>query len=214
MGSSRAKEEHVESQPNATRSVQYAWCIDILVLCTANICRSPIAEALLMSRIARRGLPATVTSAGLLAGGRQSPPEVVTVLASWGLDVSEHVSRQMTRTDLERADLVVGMERAHVREAVVLLPSAWPRTFTLKELVRRGAEAGARGQQEDFDAWLVRVHDGRERRDLLGDSPFDDIADPYGGTASDYETTLAEIRGLVTRLLDLLWPVDQGDATT
>jgi hypothetical protein len=82
---------------------------------------------------------------------------------------------------LQRADLVLGMERAHVRHAVLLEPEAWPRTFTLKELVRRGEELGSRPPVESPGAWLARAHEGRDRPDMLGDSLLDDVADPYGG---------------------------------
>jgi hypothetical protein len=88
---------------------------------------------------------------------------------------------------LQRADLVLGMERAHVRHSVLLEPEAWPRAFTLKELVRRGAELGPRPPVESPGAWLARAHEGRDRPDLLGDSPLDDVADPYGGPSSAYE---------------------------
>jgi hypothetical protein len=43
---------------------RYARSIAILLVCTANVCRSPMAEALLATRIAERELPAAVVSAG------------------------------------------------------------------------------------------------------------------------------------------------------
>ena len=58
---------------------------------------------------------------------------------------------------LARADLVLGMERRHVREAVVLLPEIMPKAFTLKELVRRGEEFGARTRGRSLEDWLVDV---------------------------------------------------------
>jgi protein-tyrosine-phosphatase len=90
---------------------------------------------------------------------------------------------------------------------VLLEPDAWSRTFTLKELVRRGAELGPRPSFESPGAWLARAHEGRERRDLLGDSLIDDVADPYGGPSSAYEAAAAEIEDLVDRLVSLLWPI-------
>jgi protein-tyrosine phosphatase len=166
-----------------------------------------MAEALLVRRVAERELPATVVSAGLLEGGHDRPAEVTAVLAKRGIALPDQLSRQLVQGDLQRADLVLGMERAHVRHSVLLEPDAWSRTFSLKELVRRGAELGPRPSFESPGAWLVRAHEGRERRDLLGDSLIDDVGDPYGGPISAYEAAATEIEDLVDRLVHLLWPM-------
>ena len=165
-----------------------------------------MAEALLRTRIAERELPAVVVSAGLLEGGRERPPEVTAVLAKRGIALPDQLSRQLVQDDLQRADLVLVMERAHVRHSVLLVPEAWARTFTLKELVRRGEELGPRPPFQSPGAWLARAHEGRDRPDLLGDSPLDDVADPSWGPSSAYEAAATEIEDLVDRLLYLLWP--------
>jgi len=142
-----------------------------------------------------------------LEGGHERTAEVAVVLAKRGVAFPDKLSRQLVQGDLQSADLVLGMERAHVRHSVLLEPDVWSRTFTLKELVRRGAELGPRPSFESPGAWLVRAHEGRERRDLLGDSPLDDVADPYGGPSSAYEAAVTEIEDLVDRLVHLLWPM-------
>ena len=169
-----------------------------------------MAEALLGTRIAERELPAAVISAGVLEGGRERPPQVTAVLTKRGIALPDQLSRQLLQSDLQRADLVLVMERAHVRHSVLLVPGAWPRAFTLKELVRRGEELGPRPTEESPGAWLARAHEGRDRRDLLGDSPLDDVADPYGGPSSAYEAAVTEIEDLVDRLVYLLWPISGG----
>ena len=189
---------------------RYARAIKILVVCTANICRSPMAEALLGTRIAERQLPILVVSAGLLEGGRERPPQVAAVVAKRGIALPDQLSRQLLQGDVQRADLVLGMERGHVRHTVLVEPEAWSRTFTLKELVRRGTELGPRPPVELPGAWLARAHEGRQRRDLLGDSPIDDVADPYGGPSSAYEAAVTEIEDLVDHLVCLLWPITGG----
>jgi protein-tyrosine phosphatase len=166
-----------------------------------------MAEALLVERIAERELPATVVSAGRLEGGHERPPELTAVLAKRGIALPDQLSRQLVKGDLQRADLVLGMERAHVRYSVLLVAEAWSRTFTLKELVRRGEGLGPRARLQSPGAWLARAHEGRERRDLLGDSALDDVTDPYGGPISAYEATANEIEDLVDRLVHLLWPM-------
>jgi hypothetical protein len=101
------------------------------------------------------------------------------------------------------------MERSHVREAVVLDPPIWQRTFTLKELVRRGLAAHPRAPEESLEAWLARIHAERDRRDLFGASSIDDVADPFGKKISAYEATLTELIGLASHLLELIWPTGQ-----
>ncbi len=103
------------------------------------------------------------------------------------------------------ADLVVGMAREHVRETVIRRPDRYGRVFTLREIVRRGDEAGPRGPDETVDDWLGRLHAGRTPSAHLGASPLDDVADPVGRGPEVYERTAAELDVLVGRLADLLW---------
>ena len=81
------------------------------------------------------------------------------------------------------------MTRDHLRYAAVTEPGAWPRTFTLKELIRRGERIGPRPPGEPLSRWLSRAHAGRERTSLLGDSLDDDVADPAGGPLRGYADT-------------------------
>jgi protein-tyrosine phosphatase len=199
---------------------------EILMLCTANICRSPMAGALLARELTAGKATAGKRAAGELtaAGGSvlvrsaatagrdgiPPPAEVVSVMAAYGLDVSGHRSQAATAGDLAGADLVLAMTREHLRHAVVVAPVTWPRAFTLRELVRRGDLAGRRQPGETLPGWLARVHDGRSRTALLGDSAEDDIADPIGGPLSGYEQTAAELWQLTGRLADLCWAAPDG----
>lgn len=174
-----------------------------------------MAQALLARRLAGRGIAGSVHSAGILGGGiggagilragQRPPPEAISVMAAYGLDTGSHRSRQLTVADLVRANLVIGMARVHVRQAVVTLPEVWPRAFTLKEIVRRGEAIGARPAGEPLSRWLHRAHDARDRRSLLGDYLDDDVADPIGGPPQAYADTAALLDRLVTRLVTLCW---------
>lgn len=177
----------------------------MLVLCTANVCRSPMTEVMLRDRLAARGLAVSVRSRGMLDGGRPPRPEVVAAMASRGLDVAAHRSRRVTAEDLERADLTLAMAREHLRHAVVTAPGAWPRAFTLRELVRRGTAVGPRPPGDCLADWLARAHEGRQRTALLGDCADDDVADPVGGPQCAYTDTAVILSGLVDRLTGLLW---------
>jgi protein-tyrosine-phosphatase len=88
----------------------------ILVVCTANICRSPVAMALLRDRLARRGLEDwTVDSAGTWAVARRGAAQYSrAVMAQAGLDIDDHIARMVTEPLLDGADLVLCMEEGHV----------------------------------------------------------------------------------------------------
>lgn len=177
----------------------------VLMLCTGNVCRSPIAAALLSRRLAVLGKSVTVRSAGTAQQGYPPPPEVVSVMDGYSVDLASHRSRMVTASDIAGADLVLGMAREHVRHAVVTAPDAWPRVFTIRELVRRGEKVGPRLAGEPLLSWVSRAHDDRQRADLLGDSPSDDVVDPIGGPLQAYAATAAVLDILVNRLADICW---------
>jgi protein-tyrosine phosphatase len=177
----------------------------IVVLCTANVCRSPMAAALLTRRLAALGVAVPVRSAGMISSGEPPQPEVISVMTGYGIEIASHRSRIVSMADLAPAGLVLTMARNHLRHAAITEPGAWPRAFTLKELVRRGEQIGPRPPGEPFSGWLSRAHAGRERTSLLGDSPDDDVADPAGGPLRAYADTASLLDWLVTRLAELGW---------
>jgi protein-tyrosine phosphatase len=160
----------------------------------------------LRAELERRGVEVVVSSAGLLDAGYPVTDETRAVAHALGLDLGSHESRALDRALVRDTDLVIGVERRHVREAVVLDPSAWPRTFTLKELVRRGETVGPRSDNEGIRAWLGRLHEGRQRSALLGASLEDDIADPSGNTFAEHDATARELADLVERFVRMAWP--------
>jgi protein-tyrosine phosphatase len=178
--------------------------IDILIVCTGNTCRSPMGAALLSTRLEEQGLSAHVHSAGLLHSGQPATPHAVTVMAARGLDTSAHRSRRLSAGLAGAADLVVAMAREHVREVVATCPPAWTRTFTLKEIVRRGEQLGPRKAGQALAEYLDVLHQGRRPADLLGASPDDDVDDPIGDPLSAYERTATELEDLTARLARLL----------
>jgi protein-tyrosine phosphatase len=182
----------------------YTRPIDVLFLCTANICRSPMAEALLARQLAQAGVDAHVHSAGLLYDGESPPPDGIEAMAARGVDTSGHISRKMTEAMLRDADLVVGMAKEHVREAVLLVPDTWPKAFTIKELVRRGEDVGPRRPGQTLMDWTSAVHAGRTRAEMLGASAEDDVADPIGRRRSFYDQTAQELDDLTARLAKLI----------
>lgn len=85
---------------------------NILILCTGNICRSPLAAAVLQARLPRPGV--TVSSAGTAAlVGYPADPLAIDVAGARGLDLSLHRGRQAAPPLLVAADLVLVMTAAH-----------------------------------------------------------------------------------------------------
>jgi protein-tyrosine phosphatase len=163
-----------------------------------------MAEGLLRDRLERLGIAARIQSAGVLDSGSPAAPEAVAVLQGRGIDISAHRSRRLSGPLVAGADLILGMARQHVREVALLDPGAWPRSFTLKELVRRGEVAGPRASGQSLEEWLAKVAADRTHADMLGASAIDDVADPIGGPLSMYESTAAELSALVASLVALV----------
>jgi protein-tyrosine-phosphatase len=169
-----------------------------------------MAEVLLRGHLAAAGVEATVSSAGLYEGGAPATDHGVSVMADRGLDLSAHRSRQVDAEMLGRADLVIGMARAHVREAAVLHPDTLRKTFTLKELARGAQAAGTRGPDEPLADWLARIARLRSRTDLVGVGYDDqlDVDDPVGRSRTDYEVTAALLDDLLGTVVALAFPAD------
>lgn len=177
---------------------------DILFICTANICRSPIAAELLKSRLGE--LPtARIRSAGFLEGSRPPTKQVIRVTRKRGLDLKGHLSSPVS-TSLEISpDLVLVMTGQHLRSLVDFDPRLFSRAFTLKEFVRLAEFEGPRFAGEEISQYVYRVG-GRRGPSALVPGTAEDIFDPVGGRRSDYERCAREIEDLVSSLALHLYP--------
>lgn len=98
----------------------------ILVLCTGNICRSPVAGAMLASRLPGK----QIETAGLNAlEDRGVEPNARALAEADGLDVGEHQARQLTREMLQRADLVLVMSDGQRMAVGQMDPAALGKTM-------------------------------------------------------------------------------------
>lgn len=181
----------------------------VLVVCTANVCRSAMGEALLRQAAAARGVDVEVRSAGVRVPGLPVDPDAVRTLAPLGLDISGHRPTQASRELVSGADLVVTMTREHLRDIVGIDRSAWPKTFTLPEVVRRARRVPF--DVTAWDTWLAALGEGRTARDMLAADPADDIDDPYGMSLAVHQRSADLIGSLLRELVDLA-PFDRVDA--
>ena len=177
--------------------------IRILVVCTGNICRSPMAEVLLRSQLADTPLDVAVSSAGFIRDGMEPPPAAHAVMGERGLSLDHHLSRVVTPGLVSEADLIVAMERLHVRNIVAEEPPSFARTFTFEELIRRGADVGPVGTRS-LPTWLEEMGADREPTQYLGSSKADDVPDPMGRSKRVFRRTAARLEILSSGLTDLL----------
>jgi len=148
----------------------------ILVVCTANICRSPMAAALLKHALAAQPEPLRsleVVSAGVGSrDGETVSANSVTALKKVGLDISAHRSRAITEDLVRGAVAVLGMTESH-RAMIHFAITPRPRN----------------------------VHLFREFMPRSGDK---EIGDPFGGSLKLYEATRDEMVEAVPSLVEFL----------
>lgn len=185
----------------------------VLYVCTGNICRSPMAEVLtragLHERLGAAAQRVVVDSAGTWGQtGRPMEPYALRTLAAYGLSGTDFRARELAATHVAAADLVLAATREHRAAAVVLLPRAAARTFTLREFARL-ADAVDPAGLPDGDV-LVRaralVRAAAARRGLVPpvDPRDDDLADPYRAPESAFVECARLVHRTLQRPLDLL----------
>ena len=134
--------------------------MNILLVCTGNICRSTMAEAFMRDEL-RGGngkLDIDITSVGLQAEEGSSPPaEVIAVMREMGFDVSGHRARQLRGEDVEAADLILTMAMHNSSRLLTAYQEAVDRVFTLKEFVIQGEEKGRELEERDPEKRLYEL---------------------------------------------------------
>jgi protein-tyrosine phosphatase len=172
---------------------------EIITVCTGNICRSPLAEQLLRSRLA--DLPGTVTSAGTY--GLDSvgmPAEAQKLAIQYGVGpemAAAHRSTPLTAAALGSPDLILALAREHRRSIVELAPARLRSAFTLREFARLAADTAdadilvAADAHDDpssrLRAGVAAVAARRGMTAPPANPEEDDVVDPYRRSWATYE---------------------------
>lgn len=143
----------------------------VLIVCTGNTCRSPMAVAILRRLALEQGIELQVDSAGTYATeGGSAHPHAIQVMREKGLDIGDHRTKQFTPQLAEEADLILTMTQGNKRDVISRAPGAAGKTFTIAEYT--------------------------ESREEVAD-PFDGDVGKYRETAAKLESLL---RAVVHRL--------------
>lgn len=148
----------------------------VTTVCWGNICRSPMAERILLSALSSLdgGENITVNSVGVSSEeiGNPMDARAARVLEAQGYDAGGHAARQVSASDIERTDLFVAAEQFHLDRLRAL---------------------GAREEQlvlmTDFDP---------------DSEPGDPLPDPWYGGAEDFDRTLDVLERAMPRLAERL----------
>jgi protein-tyrosine-phosphatase len=146
----------------------------LLFICTANICRSPLAEAIFNALAEERGLAWQAASAGVVAlVDEEIAPNARAALGEVGIYAKGHRARQVSEEMLEEADLVLTMGPRHSATLHKHFGELPGKVYTLPEYT-------------------------------TGVSSEEGIPDPYGHTMTAYRASVRQlleyIEGVVGRL--------------
>jgi protein-tyrosine phosphatase len=148
----------------------------IVTVCTANVCRSPMAEALLRHALRAQPEPLKawkIVSAGVAArSGDLVSENSVVALKKVGIDIKTHTSRPLTRELIDEATVILCMTESH-RAMIQFNFDPVPRhVYLFREFMPRAAEK--------------------------------EIGDPYGGPLSEYEACRDEMVEAIPSLVEFL----------
>ena len=106
---------------------------DIVVVCVGNICRSPMAEALLIDGLGKDS-KIRVSSAGVGAlVGFPAAEHAVELMRERGIDISDHRARQLDTEIIKSTDLILVMESGHKAAIDAIDPTARGKVYRLCE---------------------------------------------------------------------------------
>jgi protein-tyrosine phosphatase len=156
----------------------------VMTVCTGNICRSPIAEAVLRDRFEAAGLGdrVVVDSGGISSEevGNPIDPRAARVLQEAGYPVPRSTAHQVTPRDIEGRDLLLPMTAQHARRLRTEAPSA--------------ADSAKVRMVRSFDPSAPSL-------DVVDESALD-VEDPWYGGHDDFLATLEQVEAAADGIVD------------
>jgi protein-tyrosine phosphatase len=147
--------------------------MNIVIVCTGNTCRSPMAESILKDALIKRGEVIdefNITSAGISTiDGLDASKHSISALKEMNIDLKNHKSKLLTLGLIEKADLILTMTKTHKDIILNSMPQFSNKIFTLKE---------------------------------FADDKNIDIVDPFGGSLEVYKVTAKDIQNTINKLID------------
>lgn len=171
--------------------------MNVLFVCTGNVCRSPMAEGFLRWEAERRGIDIEVRSSGTHAWtGRAATIEGRRVMNEHGVPIDDFRTLELDQRLIDWADLIIGMSYEHARDVSKAYPEAARRTFTMKGFLEL---LPSMPPYEDTESWL---EEAARLREVVPAPENQDIDDPIGERQEAYRRVAGEVRELTERLAE------------
>ena len=154
-----------------------------------------MAEGFVAEAIANQGLGHTVSSAGFLYDGRPVDSKAAKAAGRLGVDIDAHRSTKLAPEVVERADVILTMEREHTRNLLSQFKDQEPVVFPLRMFLD-AARATPRAGDQSAVEYVAALAAARNPASLLGVGSTDDVADPIGKSMRTFRRSAEEIKHL------------------
>lgn len=149
--------------------------MEIMFICTGNICRSAMAHKLMEKKLKdNKIIDIEVYSCGIFAENGDRPTyNAIEVTKEYDVDLKEHKATNIRSSKIEEMDLILCATMSHKYSVIQMYPSLANKVYTLKEY----------------------VNEDKEKKDL-------DIKDPWGYDIEIYRFCIAEIDQLLDKIIE------------
>lgn len=113
----------------------------VLMVCLGNICRSPLAEGILASKVNRNNVFVDSAGTGNWHVGNAPDPRSVAIAKEFGIDITQQKARQFTPTDFDTFDMIFVMDNSNYKDLIALA-----KTDAHKQKVKRILDVLAPGE--------------------------------------------------------------------
>lgn len=147
--------------------------MNVMFICTGNICRSAMAEGYMKKIVQEKGLNINVCSSGIYGEeGMGASYLAKEAMEEYGVNLDNHIARITSKTDIENMDLILCATMGHKRILLQMYPDLSNKIYTMKEY--------AYGEKE-LDK---------------------DISDPWGFDITVYRRCAAELTNAIDKIVE------------